>query len=66
VIKGSPGKMRALSGRRLETWSQGIWRKLTYSVTSLPQSSLARALATPPKLQKVKAELGEGRSAYCK
>ncbi|GAB0202677.1 hypothetical protein GRJ2_002733300 [Grus japonensis] len=36
----------------------GIRRRLRYSMTFLPQSSPASALATPPKLQKAKAGTG--------
>ncbi|GAB0182894.1 mitochondrial enolase superfamily member 1 [Grus japonensis] len=48
--------MWALSGRKQETWLHGIWRRLTYSMTFLPQSSLASALPTLPKVTE-----GKGR-----
>ena len=46
------GKMWALSGRKWETWLPRTWRRLRYSTTFLPQSSLASAPATPPKTQR--------------
>ena len=54
VMKGRIGKMGVLSRRKMETWSQGILRKLSAQMTPLPQFSPARALATLPKLQKAK------------
>jgi len=58
VIKGRLGKMWALSERKQETWFPGIWRRLRYSMTSSPQSSLAGASATLSKSQKAKAGTG--------
>lgn len=40
--------MWALSRRKLEVWSQKIQRNLRCSVTVLPQTSPARAIATLP------------------
>jgi len=50
VIKGRLRKMPALSGRKQETCLPGIWRRLRYSTAFLPQSLLASAPATLPKL----------------
>jgi len=38
VIEGRLGKLLALSGRKVETWLPGMWRKLTCLMTFLPQS----------------------------
>jgi len=48
--------MWALSSRKLETWLARMKRRLRYSMTFLPQSSLASVPATPPKSQTAKAD----------
>ncbi|PKU48296.1 rna-directed dna polymerase from mobile element hypothetical protein [Limosa lapponica baueri] len=52
AMKVRLGKMWALSRRKRETWSPETWRRTSYPMAFLPQSSLASALATLPKLQK--------------
>ena len=44
VIKGRLWKMRVLSGRKWETCSPAIWRRMKYSTTFLSQSSPAELL----------------------
>jgi len=41
--------MWALSGRKLETWLPGMWRKLRCLTTFLPQSSTASAQVAEDK-----------------
>jgi len=54
VIKGTLGKMWALSGRKCENRLPGIRRRLRYSTTFLPQSSPASAPATRPQVAESK------------
>lgn len=58
VIKGRPGKMQALPGRKWESWLPGACRRLRYSMAFLLWSSPVSAPTTAPESQ---TKAGAGR-----